>query len=177
MSTEWREALSGSPSKTVIRSPSKYVILLTPIRVASFQGRHRRGQAPPRHCQLTSFGLINVDLALASHYVPIWRIQYYVCRRGGSSAYHGAAGNCADRTPEKTKTQPETGVVLRTLALPRLPARRSLRTTTSRGLIFRSGGGIGTTLMSGGMRHSISGSSVGSARGGVILRHRSPRFW
>jgi hypothetical protein len=49
------------------------------------------------------------------------------------------------------------------LAFPRLPARRLLRITRSYGLIFRIGGGSGATLMSGGMRHSVSGSSVDSS--------------
>jgi hypothetical protein len=49
---------------------------------------------------------------------------------------------------------------LRMLAFPRLPARRLLRSLTSCGLIFRIDGASGATLMSSGMRHSASGSSV-----------------
>ena len=65
---------------------------------------------------------------------------------------------CPNRIIQKTE------VVLRTLALPRLPARRLLRTTRSCGLIARVGGCTGATLISGGMRHSVARSNIGSVR-------------
>jgi hypothetical protein len=48
--------------------------------------------------------------------------------------------------------QAKTGVVLRRLALPRLPARRSFNATTSVPVIFQAGRGTGVKLMLGGIR-------------------------
>jgi hypothetical protein len=60
--------------------------------------------------------------------------------------------------------QAKTGVVLRPLAVPRLPARRAFNTARSILVIFRTGGGSGITLISGGIRHNDWGSNNDSAR-------------
>ena len=53
---------------------------------------------------------------------------------------------------------------MRGLDLPRFPARRALRTAMLLASMLRAGGGTATTLMSGGTRHRVSGSSIGCSR-------------
>ena len=74
---------------------------------------------------------------------PEMSVSYPAARTRAREASFGRfRGRCLGR-------QPKTGVVLRRLLdLPRLPARRALRTAVPLLLILRTGGGTGTTFTS-----------------------------
>jgi hypothetical protein len=66
--------------------------------------------------------------------------------------------------------QPKTGVVLGLLLdLPRLAGTPRIENAAPLLLILRTGGGTGTTLTSGLMRHNVLGFSIGSSRPSLWL--------
>src|SRR5262249_27080791 len=117
-----------------------------------------------RHClrelQLTHTQNANLQMRIRSRrqallpgHVAVMQADYALLGIGaGNRATRAAHRRRGTLSPSFGRAESKTGVLLRRLARPRLPARRLRRTLRSCGLILLAGGARGATLMSGGMR-------------------------